>query len=151
MAGKNWDEIAREYIESEKINLAKQSPRGDAVLVEWKGQVYAGSVQKIEPEYDKEIVLLSKTSVPIPNELQKAILKAQPKRIKLNADNSLDLEGMLHIVRMSWEKLGIMNPEQLRHMQGNLIIITDSDTGETASIGRTVLYKDGKRLNPEEN
>jgi len=148
MAEKNWDEIARGYIESEEISLAKQSPRGDAVLVEWKGQVYAGSVQRIEPEYDQEIVLLSKTSKPIQSELEEAILRLQPGRIKLNAVTGLDLEGMFHVLRMTKEKLSIMNPEQLRHMQGNLTIITDADSEET-SISQTVLYKDGKRLNPD--
>ena len=66
-----------------------------AVLVEWKGNAYIGSIQHIAPDCSNEVVLLSKTSAPIPIQLKQAILKHDSKRTQLAADEDLDLGDMI--------------------------------------------------------
>ncbi len=110
------DLIAKEILRQEKsaYHLFSQKPIG--VLVRWKKNIYLGSIQEIAPKFSKEIVLLSKSSHPIDNNLVNSIRKFDKERIELIADESLDLEGRQHAVRKLNNRITFMTPEQTRYI-----------------------------------
>ncbi len=145
------DDIARQYLSEEKANMEKQRPVGEAMILEWRGDFYIGSVQVIAPKYDPEIVLLSKTSDPITKEFRNAILRLQPERKRLKGKNKLDLVGRCHIARRVGGKIVKMTPEQTQYMGSHPSVIRDLNTGEI-SFGTLVLYgKNNEEITPRNN
>ncbi len=127
---KNWYQIARNYLAEEKQSLSKNVPLAIAVFVDWKGQTYIGGIQEIAHGYDKEIVLLSKSSQPIQKELIKAIINLDKCRLTLLAEPILDLEGRLHILRRVENKLQQMTPNQMNYMELKQKVIIEENTGK---------------------
>lgn len=111
-----WKEIAENLLKLEREKSRFTFPPAEGIILQWRNEFYFGSLQKIEPEFSPEIVLLSKTTQPISRKLLEAILKIQPKRPQLIADNDLDLEGRLHILRRVGERLIKCTPEQTRYL-----------------------------------
>ncbi|MEK6839329.1 MAG: hypothetical protein AABX72_00135 [Nanoarchaeota archaeon] len=136
----NWDEIVRKMLPELEREIAQQQPPGYKILLDWNNNWYMGSLQHIAPEYSDEIVLLSKSTNPIPLGLRDAILRAQPKKIKIQADNKLDLEGRLHVLRKKEGKLEIMTANQLSYVQNQRVTIKESNTGNVADTRETHIY-----------
>ncbi len=138
-------EEAYQYLLKEEEIMKTLQPSGEAILVEWKNKTYAGCTQVISPEYSKEIVLLNKTSKPITDSLKKGILYFHPERTILAADECLDIEGPLAIVRRIDDFISYMTPQQTRYMENRTIRITDTRNGLEIKKGKTNYY-----LGPED-
>lgn len=121
----NWEEMAKYILEKEKILEYRNCPAPIRVLIRWKNDIYIGSIQYIEPEYSKQIVLLSKSTYKLPGELVNTIRKLDNERLELDAEESLDLSGRQHIVRRLENRLMYMTSEQTEHMMKNLPNIHD--------------------------
>lgn len=104
-------------LEEEKAKLNFPAPEGIFLL--WNGETYIGSLQKIAEKFSPEIVLLSKTSNLIKPEIVNAILEIQPKRLRIIADNILDLTGRIHILRKVELRLTVCTPEQTKYIMEN--------------------------------
>ncbi len=120
MDNKNWEEIATHILEKEKILKVCNYPEPISVLVTWKNGVYIGSIQYTASEFSDEIVMLSKSTSKLPNDLVSAIRKLDEKRLELCADASLDLDGRQHILRRVENRLVSMNPQQTEYMMEHL-------------------------------
>lgn len=116
----NWEEVAKYILEQEKILKAYNYPAPISVLVSWNGVVYIGSIQEAAPGFSDEIVILSKSSCELHNDLVNMIRKLDKDRLELFADSSLDLSGRQHILRRLGNRLLIMNHEQEKHMVENM-------------------------------
>ena len=103
----------------------RELPYPTIILLKWREKDYLGSIQEITPTYSKEIVYLSKTSKPIPQELADALKRVEPTILELGAENFLDLEGRGHILRNLEGKLTIMTTEQTAYMLEHPIDITE--------------------------
>lgn len=111
-----WEGVAREVLQQEKSRKPLNYPEPAGALIEWQDNTYIGHIQEIVPDYSKEIVALSKTSFPLPNELVEAIRKLDAKRLELHADDSLDLSGRQHVLRRVEGRLTHMTPKQTEYM-----------------------------------
>ena len=113
---KKWEQGAKELLQDEirKRSLNKPEPVG--VLVIWQDYTYIGSIQVIVPDFSKEIVVLSKSTIPLPVEFDNAIRKLDPGRLELTADDKLDLIGRQHILRRGENRLTHMTPDQTAYM-----------------------------------
>ncbi len=113
---KKWEQGAKKLLELEKSQreLHKAEPVG--VLVIWKDYTYIGSIKVIVPDFSKEIVVLSKSTIPLPVEFDNAIRKLDPGRLELAADDMLDLTGRQHILRRVENRLTLMTPDQTAYM-----------------------------------
>ena len=113
---KKWEQGAKELLQDEirKRSLNKPEPVG--VLVIWQDYTYIGSIQVIVPDFSKEIVVLSKSTIPLPVEFDNAIRKLDPGRLELTADDKLDLIGRQHILRRVENRLTPMTPDQTAYM-----------------------------------
>lgn len=112
----NWEEIAKYVLENENILKSRNYPVSISVLVKWKNSIYIGSVQYISQEFSMEIVLLSKSTSRLPDDLVNEIRKLDKKRLELNADDSLDLIGRQHIIRILGNNLVRLTSEQTEYM-----------------------------------
>jgi hypothetical protein len=120
MGNINWEEMAKNILEKEKILKTCNYPVPISVLITHKGCVYIGSIQNVAPELSDEIVLLSKSSYKLPDELVNAIRKLDEKRLELDAEDSLDLNGRQHILRRVENRLIYMTSEQTKHIAEHL-------------------------------
>lgn len=111
-----WEQGAKELLQDEKRKRALNKPEPVGVLVIWKDYTYIGSIQVIVPDFSKEIVVLSKSTIPMPVEFDNAIRKLDPGRPELTADDKLDLIGRQHILRRVENRLTLMNPDQTAYM-----------------------------------
>lgn len=120
MENTNWEEIAKSILEKEETLKTWNYPLPISVLITWKSGVYIGSIQEASPEFPDEIVLLSKSSYKLPDDLVNAIRKLDDKRLEFGADESLDLSGRQHILRRVENRLVYMTSEQTKYMVENL-------------------------------
>jgi hypothetical protein len=120
MDSTKWEAVAKNILEQEAILKTLNFPAPISVLVTWNGDVYLGSLQKVAPEFSDEIVVLSKTSYGLPNDLVNAIRKLDTERLDLVAEDSLDLEGRQHILRIVEDRLVDMTPEQTKYITENM-------------------------------
>ena len=120
--GINWEEIAKSLLEQEKFIKQYNHPESIGVIIVWKGNSYIGSIQKIVPGFSKDIVLLSKSSSPLCNELIDTIKKLDKERLELYAEDTLDLEGRQHVLRVleNENKLIYMSEEQTKYIYKHL-------------------------------
>jgi hypothetical protein len=116
----NWEKIAKNILEQEKIMKSFNYPEPISVLVTWDGDVYIGSIQEAAPRFSDEIVILSKSSYELDNDLVNMIRKLDKERLELIADNSLDLHGRQHVLRRLGGRLLRMNDEQTKYMVENM-------------------------------
>ncbi|MBI5390752.1 hypothetical protein HZB02_04630 [Candidatus Woesearchaeota archaeon] len=147
----DYGSLARTFLEKEKQNLAQQQPPGYGILLIWREQSYVGSLQYIMPEYSNEIVLLSKSSSPIPSPLIDAILSLQPQRKQISADQGLYLEDRLHVMRLVKEKLTPLTPDQIMYAEAAMPLILESNTESFDPAMQRELYRGGKKFTPEMN
>ncbi len=68
--------------------------------------------QEIVPGFSKEIVLLSKSSSHLNQELVSAIKKLDKERLELYIDDTIGLEGRQHVLRRLDDKLVYMTDRQ---------------------------------------
>lgn len=120
MDNANWEEIAKNMLEQEKMLNIYNYPTPISVLITWKGCVYIGSIQEVSPEFSEEIVVLSKSSAKLPDDLVNAIRRLDSERLELVAEDSLDLRGRQHILRRLEDELVYMTSEQTKHMTEHL-------------------------------
>lgn len=120
MSNIDWEVIAENLLEQEKMLSVYNFPKPISVLVTWKNGVYIGSIQIVAPRFSEEIVVLSKSTDKLPEDLVNAIRKLDDKRVELVADDSLDLCGRQHILRRLEDKLVQMTFEQTRYMTEHL-------------------------------
>lgn len=120
MDNANWEEIAKDILEQEKMLKTCNHPVPISVLIAWKRDYYIGSIQLVAPEFSNEIILLSKSTYELPGELVSAIRKLDEKRLGLVADDSLDLYGRQHILRRLGNRLVLMTNEQTKYMVENI-------------------------------
>ena len=113
---KKWEQGAKELLEDEKRKRSLNKPEPVGVLVIWQDYTYIGSIQVIVPDFSKEIVVLSKSTIPLPFEFDNAIRKLDPGRLELTADDKLDLTGRQHILRRLENRLTMMTPDQTAYM-----------------------------------
>jgi hypothetical protein len=116
----NWEEVAKNILEQEKILKTCNYPAPISVLLTWREDVYIGSIQDAAPGFSDEIVVLSKSTYRLPGDLVSAIRKLDEKRLELAADESLDLDGRQHILRRVGNVLIYMTSEQLKYMTEHL-------------------------------
>lgn len=116
----DWEKAAIYILEQEKVMNAFNCPESVGVVIKWKDDIYIGSIQEIVPEFSKEIILLSKSTNKLPDDLVKAIRKLDEKRLELYADESLDLDGRQHILRRVENRLILMDSQQTEYMMKNL-------------------------------
>ncbi len=116
----NWEEIAKRLLHNIKEVEKHNKPKPLSILLEYRSDIYIGSLQEISPEYSREIVLLSKSTNPLKGNIVKAIEKLEPERPYFHADSSLDLEGRQHILRRLENKLIKMTPEQAKYITEHL-------------------------------
>lgn len=116
----NWEEIAKNLLEQEKLVKQYNNPEPISVIIIWKGNNYIGSIQEIVPGFSKEIVLLSKSSSPLNKKLIDAIKKLDKERLELYAGDILDLEGRQHVLKRLDNKLVYMTEEQTKYMTEHL-------------------------------
>ncbi len=120
-----WENIAKSILERENILRYYNYPEPTFVLIEWRNDVYIGSVQHIAPEFSNEIILLSKSTQSIPVTLVTSITKLDRERRKLCADESLDLYGRQHVLRMIESRLMHMTSRQTEYMMKHAPNITE--------------------------
>jgi hypothetical protein len=116
MEEKNWEGIAKEILEKEKILKICNHPAPISVLITWKKNFYIGSIQEVASEFSDEIVLLSKSTYKLPDELVVALRKLDDERLELDAEDNLDLEGRQHVLRRLENRLVYMTNEQTKYM-----------------------------------
>ena len=118
LEGVDWEGVAKSLLEQEKFMKQYNHPESIGVIIVWKGNNYIGSIQKIVPGFSKDIVLLSKSSSPLCDELIGAIKKLDKERLELYAEGTLDLEGRQHVLRVleNENKLVYMSEEQTKYM-----------------------------------
>ena len=116
----NWEEIAKNLLEQEKLVKQYNNPEPISVIIIWKGNNYIGSIQEIVPGFSKEIVLLSKSSSPLNKKLIDAIKKLDKERLELYAGDILDLEGRQHVLKRLDNKLVYMTEKQTKYMTEHL-------------------------------
>lgn len=121
----NWNAVAQALLSSAHSSAKLNIPSAEVVLIVWQGQGYFGSIQVIFPEYDTEIVLLSKTSGAVRQELVQAIREIEPEIPVLTALDMLDLEGNHHVVRRFGDNLLEMTYEQTQYSAANMPAIQD--------------------------
>lgn len=114
------EHVAAELLKYERDAFKQIEPKPPRVMVKWWGRSYTGYIEEIAPDYSREIVLLTKTSHPLPNDLANAIRKLDTGRIDLEADNSLDLNNRCVVMRFTGNRLTSMTPEQTRYVKENL-------------------------------
>jgi hypothetical protein len=141
----DWHEVAKNYLRNEEISLSRQEPRGVAAFIQWRNNSYVGSVQKIAPEYSDEIVLLSKTSRPIPKQLKEAIAELDQNRLELWAETMIDLEGQYHVLRMVGDRLKQMTADQMQYMRKRGLTVAEENTGEVTKRSGSHYF-----INPED-
>ncbi len=116
----NWEEIAKNLLEQEKLAKRYNNPEPISAIIIWKGNGYIGSIQEIVPGFSKEIVLLSKSSYPLDTKLIGAIKNLDKERLELYAADAIDLEGIQHVLRRLDNKLIYMTEEQTIYMTEHL-------------------------------
>lgn len=116
----NLEEGAKKLLEQWEMMKACNYPTPTLVFVTWKGGVYIGSIQDVAPEFSDEIVLLSKSSYMLPDDLVNAIRRLDDKILELVAEDNLDLEGRQHVLRRLEDRLQCMTSEQIEHMVKHL-------------------------------
>ena len=119
MNNTDWESAAKFILEQENTMNSFNYPETTKVIIRWKDNIYIGSIQKIVPNFSKEIVLLSKSTYIIPDELVNAIKKLDKGRLELNADESLDLEGRQHVLRLTENRLVFMTHQQTTYIMEN--------------------------------
>ncbi len=112
----DWEMAAVYFLEQEKIVNTCNYPKSISVIIRWRGNIYIGSIQLIEPEFSKEIVLLSKSSYIIPDKLVNAIKRIDKGRLEFDADENLDLSGRQHVLRLFENTLIHLTPQQTKYM-----------------------------------
>ncbi len=112
----NWEDIAKDIIKKVENTNIFTNPKPISANIYWKNDFYIGVIQEIVPEFSKEIVLLSKSSMHYPEKLAQALMRLDPGRIILFADSNLDLDGRQHIVRRIGDKIFHMTTEQTMFM-----------------------------------
>lgn len=125
MNNTDWESAAKFLLEQEKTMNSCNYPESMKAIIRWKDNVYIGSIQKIVPNFSTEIVLLSKSTHIIPDELVSAIKKLDKERLELIADESLDLYGRQHVLRLVENRLVYMNHEQTTYMMENPLNICE--------------------------
>ena len=124
LEGINWKDIAESLLEQEKFIKQYNYPEPIGVIIVWRGNNYIGSIQKILPGFSKDIdiVLLSKSSSPLCDKLIDAIKKLDNGRLELYAEDTLDLEGRQHVLRVleNENKLVYMSEEQTQYIYRHL-------------------------------
>ncbi len=113
---KDWEKAAKFILEEEKLMNSFSYPEPTKVFITWRDNIYIGSIQKIVPNFSKEVVLLSKSTYIMPDELVSAIRKLENERLELIADKSLDLDGRQHVLRLTENRLVNMNDQQTRYI-----------------------------------
>lgn len=113
---KKWEPVAKVLLQSEKSRKSLIYPEATGVLIEWQGFTYIGGIQEIAPGFSKEIVVLSKSSRPLPIYLADAVRKLDQGRLELEADEKLDLTGRQHVLRRVGSRLMYMTPQQTKYM-----------------------------------
>ncbi len=116
----NWEDIAKDLLEQERLVRQYNYPKPIGTIIMWKSNNYIGSIQEIVPRFSKDIVLLSKSSSPLRQELVSAIKKLDKERLELYVDDTIDLEGRQHVLRRLDNKLVYMTTEQTKYMMENL-------------------------------
>ena len=135
----DWSVVARSLLSSAHTSAKLNVPSAEVVLVQWQNQHYFGSIQVIFPEYDTEIVLLSKTSRAVQQGLIQAIRGIEPEIPVLTALDILELEGNYHVVRRLGNNLLEMTFEQTQYSAVHLPAIQDQQ-GRRAGLGAIVDY-----------
>jgi hypothetical protein len=121
----DWIGVARRLLESSRIATRQNNPPAQMILIKWRQQHYFGSVQIIFPEFDPEIVLVSKTKQALPDELFEALRALEPKIPLLAAFDMLDLGGNYHVLRRTGTNVVEMTPEQSEYAAANIGPIQD--------------------------
>ncbi len=112
----NWENVAKSILEKEKILKHFECPVPIFVLAKHKDDIYIGSIQYIGSEFSKEIVLLSKSNYVLTDSLVREIKKIDKDRLELIVDESLDIRGRQHILRVIGNRLERMSQEQTEYM-----------------------------------
>ncbi len=118
-----WRDIARNLLSSVRSIKKKLHPEPIGAIITWKKDMYIGHIQEVISDSSKEIVILSKSSYPLQKELVEEIRKLDKERIELHADDILDLDGRLHVVRRLDNRLTFMTHDQTLYMMKNKPLI----------------------------
>ncbi len=147
----DWYQAAQNYLAQERQDLARNVPPATAITVTWKGQAYIGGIQQAAPEYSDEIVLLSKTSHPIREELIRAIVELDKSRLSLTVERTLNLEGRLHLLRRVGDQLQQMTADQLEYMERLRKAVIDPATGDITTETKSHRYMRLEDMGPRRN
>ena len=104
--------MAVTIIEKERARNAFLRPPLRTAIVVWRDRMYIGGIQHVIEE-DREIVFLTKSSKPIEPELAISLLELDPTRLHLRCQNSVEIDGRMHVLRLVGEELMRMTPKQM--------------------------------------
>jgi len=145
----DWYQAARRIIAQGQLSLPNQDPPGVAVSVEWKNQPYIGSIQQIAPEFSDEIVLLNKSTNPIPEGLNRAINELDKDRLRLSVDPAVDLEDRLNVLRRVGDQLQYLTADQFRYIERRPISVIEDD--EVITKTKSHRYMEPEDMGPRRN
>ncbi len=121
----DYTEKAMRYLSWERQQIQRQIPPGSAITLTWREGLYIGSIQQIVPDYDASIYLLSKNVERWSADFVETVTRLDEGRLILSADDSLDLDGRLSVVRREGNTLHELNGQQTEFMER--LIITGLD------------------------
>lgn len=124
----DWPGAANYLITCEESLYFRNDPKPTFLLLKWRNQTYLGSIQYV-PHDSNEIVVLSKSNKPLPEQFIDALRMLQPDRLELIADDFMDLDGQLHVTRRTGNRITQMTPEQTMYMIAHPISITPISPG----------------------
>ncbi len=144
------DQVAKRVLYQLDKDTASSDPPAYLVILDWRAQHYVGSLQHFLPIYP-EVVLLSKTSSPMPTSLKDALVRARPALVYVSAKDMLDLEDRTHVLRRLGNQLFPLTGEQTDYMDTHPLNIEESNTGEKKDGKQRHLYEGGVEIKPGEN
>jgi hypothetical protein len=125
----DWRAIAHTLLANAKEATKSNKPTPTLSLFSWDKRTYFGQVQAIYPNVYPDILLVSKTSYPIGEDLAKEILLEEAETLVLLVDKAIDFEGNYHVLRLHENVLSAMTPDQTKYVIENPFALADQNQG----------------------
>jgi len=110
------EQTAKKWLEGEGMQIAMQIPVGIAMTLQWRRQKYLGSVQQLYPDFDSQVVMLSKTISPVPDALVREISFQSSGRLELIADDECNLSAPHIFARRIEDRITFLTDVQSQYL-----------------------------------